>query len=82
VAGSVIRIGGGFLIALLVTYAFDIGGLNGKIILLSSAMPSAVINFVVSQRYNLDSDLVASTVATSTLMSVATTPLVLMLIMD
>ena len=80
-AGSAIRIGGGFLIAYLLVTLLGIEGLNGKIIILSSAMPSAVINFVVSHRYNLNSDLVASIVATSTIMSVVTTPLVLMLIM-
>jgi len=81
IAGSLIRIVGGFVIAYAVVTLFGIGGLNGKIILLSSAMPAAVINFVVSHRYNLNSDLVASTVAMSTLISVITTPILLMFIM-
>ncbi|MBI5344944.1 MAG: AEC family transporter, partial [Deltaproteobacteria bacterium] len=81
IAGSVIRIGGGVALAYLITTLFGIGGLNGKIIILSSAMPSAVINFVVSHRYNLNSDLVASIVATSTIISVVTTPVVLLWIM-
>ncbi len=80
-AGTFIRLGGGFVIAYLITSAFGITGLNQKIIILSSAMPSAVINFIVSHRYNLDSELVASIVAASTLLSIITTPLVLMLIM-
>ncbi|MBI5588154.1 MAG: AEC family transporter, partial [Deltaproteobacteria bacterium] len=46
VAGSLIRIAGGFLIAYLVISLFGIEGLNKKVILLSSAMPAAVINFV------------------------------------
>ncbi|MBI5644077.1 MAG: AEC family transporter [Deltaproteobacteria bacterium] len=81
VAGSIIRIGGGVAIAYLVITLFGIEGLNQKIIILSSGMPSAVINFVVSHRYNLHSDLVASTVATSTFLSIFTTPLLLMWIM-
>lgn len=81
-AGSLIRIVGGFSVALLVVYIFGIEGLSKKIILLSSAMPSAVINFVVSHKYKVDSDLVASTVAMSTLFSVISTPVLLLWIMD
>ncbi|MFQ5441928.1 MAG: AEC family transporter [Thermodesulfobacteriota bacterium] len=80
-AGSVIRIGGGFIIAYFITWLFGIGGLTGKIIILSSSMPSAVINFIVSHKYKLDGDLVASTVAMSTIISVITVPVVLIWIM-
>lgn len=81
IAGSLIRIAGGFVIAYVVIGLLGIEGLNGKVILLSSAMPAAVINFVVSHRYNIHSDLVASTVAMSTLISIVTTPVVLFFIM-
>ncbi len=81
IAGSLIRIAGGFMIAYIVISLLGIEGLNSKVILLSSAMPAAVINFVVSHRYNINSDLVASTVAMSTLISIVTTPIVLMFIM-
>lgn len=80
-AGSVIRIGGGVLIAWAMVTILGIEGLDRKIILLSSAMPAAVINFVVSHRYKLDSDLVASMVALSTVLSIVTTPVVLYWIM-
>ncbi len=80
-AGSVIRIGGGFIIAYFITRLFGIGGLTGKIIILSSSMPSAVINFIVSHKYKLDSDLVASTVAMSTVISLITIPILLIWIM-
>jgi predicted permease len=80
-SGSIIRIGGGFLAAYLITTLLGIDGLNRKIVILSSTMPSAVINFVVSHKYNLDSDLVASVIATSTLLSVISTPIVLFYIM-
>jgi len=58
-----------------------IDGVNRQVVILSSAMPSAVINFIVSHKYQLNSDLVASVIATSTLLSVVTTPIVLFYIM-
>jgi hypothetical protein len=77
-ASSVIRIGGGFAAALLITQAFNIGGVTAKVIILASSMPSAVINFIISHRYNLDADFVSSSVALSTLLSVITVPLILL----
>lgn len=77
-AGTVLRIGGGIAIGWAVVTLLGIEGMNQKIILLSSGMPAAVINFVVSHKYKVDSDLVASTVALSTLVSVVTTPLLLL----
>ncbi len=77
IAGSIIRIGGGFVIAYAVTGLLGMDGLNRKIIILSSTMPGAVINFIISHKYKLQSELVASLVATSTLLSVITTPIVL-----
>jgi predicted permease len=81
ITGTILRIGGGVAIAWAVVTFLGIEGLNQKIIILSSGMPAAVINFVVSRKYKVDSDLVASTVALSTLASVITTPLLLMWIM-
>ncbi|MBE7416084.1 MAG: AEC family transporter [Deltaproteobacteria bacterium] len=80
-AGTAIRIGGGVAVAWGVVSLFGIEGLNQKIILLSSGMPAAVINFVVSHRYQVNSDLVASTVALSTFASIFTTPVLLLWIM-
>ena len=45
-------------------------------------MPAAVITFIMSHKYKVDSALVASTVAISTLISVITTPLVLLWLMN
>jgi len=80
-ASSAIRLGGGFATALLVVSIFHIGGVTGKVIILSSSMPSAVINFIVSQRYNLNTDFVSSSVALSTLLSAITIPLILIWLM-
>jgi len=80
-ASSVIRIGGGFLAAYVIISIFNIGGITGKVIILSSSMPSAVINFIISQRYNLNTDFVSSSVALSTLLSALTVPLILFWLM-
>jgi len=80
-ASAVIRIGGGFLTALIIVSLFNIGGVTGKVIILSSSMPSAVINFIISQRYNLNTDFVSSSVALSTLLSALTVPLILIWLM-
>ena len=75
--GATIRILGGFLIASLLVYMLQIPGVTGKIIILSSSMPSAVINFIFSQRYRLNPELVASVILASTVMSIFTVPIVL-----
>ncbi len=75
--GSVIRIFGGILVAYLIVSITNISGTAQNVILLSSAMPAAVINFVVTEKYNLQSDLVASIVFLSTILSIFTTPIIL-----
>ncbi|MCP3678738.1 MAG: AEC family transporter [Deltaproteobacteria bacterium] len=79
--GSLIRIVGGGIVAYGFVTLLGIGGVQRNIIILSSTMPSAVINFVLSYRYKTDADLVASTIALSTLISVVTTPVVLTLLL-
>ena len=81
IAGALIRIAGGCLIAYLITTLSGIDGLNQKIIILSSSMPSAVINFIVSYRYKLHSELVASIISISTVLSLITTPVILAMIL-
>ncbi len=79
--GGIIRIGGGFLISLALVWFTGLGGVTGKIVILSSSMPSAVINFILTERYNLNPALVASVVVVSTVMSLFTTPLILAFIL-
>ncbi len=76
-AGVVIRMGGGFLIALLFVYLTGVGGLSRRVIFLDAIMPPAVINVVLSQKYAADPDVVASAIVIGTLLSVAVTPLYL-----
>lgn len=75
--GALFRIFGGTFIAAFLVYILGIPGITGKIVILSSSMPSAVINFIFAQRYNLNPQLVASVIMVSTLMSLITTPVVL-----
>lgn len=77
IAGVVIRIGGGILMAYILVNLLGVEGLSRKVILLSSAMPSAVINFIMTQRYRLNPELVASIVLLSTLISLFTTTILL-----
>jgi hypothetical protein len=81
VAASVIRIGGGVCLGWLMVTLLGLDGLTRQIIILTSAMPSAVITFIMSYRYNVQSEEVASTVAMSTIISLITIPLILMLIL-
>ncbi len=81
VAASIIRIGGGLLIAYILVTLLGIEGLPRQIIILTSAMPSAMITFVMSYRYNVQSEEVAGTVAISTIISIITIPVILYFIL-
>lgn len=77
---SLLRIGGGFLLSLIFVSILDPAPLIKKVIILQSSMPSAVVNFIFSERYGCNPDLVASTIFISTLMSFITTPIVIALL--
>ncbi len=80
-AASVIRIFGGLAIAYLFVTVLNLDGVIRNVILLTSAMPAAVITFIMSYRYKVEPELVASTVALSTIMSIVTIPLILLWLM-
>jgi len=74
---SVLRIGGGFAIGLAIA---EIAGLHGAargVLLMQSAMPVAVNNYLLAQRFNRNPSEVAGTVVVSTALSFATLPLLL-----
>ena len=77
IASSLIRIAGGFLLGIIASWLLGAEGVTRAIIILSSSMPAAVINFVISYKYGFDKEFVASTVALSTLINIITTPLIL-----
>ncbi len=81
IPASLIRILGGFAIACAAVTLLGIEGVNRKVVILSSAMPSAVITFIFSYKYKLGGELTASIVALSTFISVLTIPIILLWLM-
>lgn len=81
VAGALIRLLGGFASAYLTVTLLGIEGLNRQVILLYGALPSAVANFVFTEKYRQDPELAASIVVITTLLSLFTIPIVLSLIL-
>ncbi len=74
---SILRIGGGLLMGMLAVWLLDIQGLNRDIVLVYSIMPSAVVNVIISDKYDADPEIVASTVLLTTALSFITIPLML-----
>ncbi len=79
--GALLRIVGGFAMAQLAVYAIGAQGVNRQVLLLYGALPAAVVNFVLTEKYRQDPGLAASIVVISTLISVLTIPIVFWLIL-
>jgi malate permease and related proteins len=75
--GALIRIFGGFAAANIAVLAIGATGVNRQVLLLYGALPAAVINFVLTEKYRQDPALAASIVVISTFLSVLTIPIVL-----
>jgi predicted permease len=71
------RLGGGYAAGCVVVGISGAGGVERSTLLLASAMPSAVINFVFAEKYGSESAEVAAAVFLSTIASLIVTPLVL-----
>ena len=74
---SVLRIVGGFAIAYGLTEAMGITGEMRGVLLIQSAMPVAVFNYLLAQRYNRNPTEIAGIVVISTLMGFCFMPLIL-----
>ncbi len=74
------RLGGGFVAAWICIWIFNLNGLAEKVVLLEAVMPSAVISALVAEKFQADPELVASTVALSTCVSIIIIPLMLFFI--
>ncbi len=72
-----IRMGGGLLLAIGFVEVFSIGGVDRQVLLLGSAMPAAVANVVIAQRYGASPSLVASAIVLGTALSLVTIPTLL-----
>ena len=79
--GAIVRILGGFAAANLAVWVVGASGVNRQVLLLYGALPAAVINFILTEKYRQDPALAASIVVISTLLSVLTIPMVFWLIL-
>lgn len=74
---AAIRLIGGVGIGLLVVTLLGSEGTSRSVIMLQAAMPAAVINFVLAERYQREPQLVSSIIALSVLASLLTVPALL-----
>ena len=72
---SFLRILLGLGLGLLVIEMLSLSGIMAGIVLLQSAMPSAVFNYIFADRFNRESDKVAAVILQSTLISALSLPL-------
>lgn len=72
--GVLVRMGGGLLLGIAATFLLDLTGLERTVVILVSAMPSAVTAVIFATEARLDEDLVASIVALSICIGVAILP--------
>jgi len=79
--GALARIGGGFAAANLAVHLIGAEGVNRQVLLLYGALPAAVVNFVLTEKYRQDPALAASIVVISTFISIFTIPVVFWLIL-
>ena len=71
---SLTRIAMGIALGLTAITLLDLSGILAGIVLLQSAMPSAVFNYIFADRFNRESDKVAAVILQSTLISALTLP--------
>ena len=75
---SLCRVILGPVIAFIIIYNFDLSGFAAGVLLIQSAMPSAILNYLVGSMYSPKKvvDSIASTIVISTVMSFITIPIV------
>lgn len=79
--GALLRILGGFAAANIAVNLIGAAGVNRQVLLLYGALPAAVINFILTEKYRQDPGLAASIVVLSTFISVLTIPIVFWVIL-
>jgi len=78
---SVIRLGLGPALGLLTSALLPVGELGAKVIILLSAMPTATVTPILCDYFEMDRELVSVSVLISTVLSLATLPIVLDLLL-
>lgn len=72
-----LRIFLGLFIGILLVRLFGLDGIEAKVVILQAAMPPAVFNFVLAEKYNQDSKTVASIIMAGTIVSFFVIPLII-----
>jgi len=75
--GVILRLGGGFLVALILIRLLHFSGPGASVVLLCSAMPSAVLTYIFAKKYDADADFAAGMILVGTLVSIVTIPLII-----
>lgn len=78
---SAARLLGGFAIGWLVAWGLGMDATARGVVVIQSAMPAAVLNYLFAARYDNDPQEVAGVVVISTLMSIVTLPVFLLTVM-
>ena len=78
---SVIRVGGGLALGFIVCELMGLTGVSRNVVLLQSAMPIAVFNYLLALRYGHKPEEVAAMVVVSTLVAFMGLPFLLMVIL-
>lgn len=81
VALSLLRIGGGLAVGLLLVWAFELEGVSAGVVLIQASMPVAVFNYLFAQYYDNSPAEVAGLVVVSTAISFATLPILMAFIL-
>jgi malate permease and related proteins len=74
---SLIRVGGGLALGFLVVWLFHLTGTTRAVVVLMSAMPSAVNTYTLAAKYRNETELVASVVMVTTILSLVMIPFLL-----
>jgi predicted permease len=78
---SCLRVVGGFLIAWVICDLLNLQSVERSVVILQSAMPLAVFNYMLAVRFKRDAEQVAAMVVVSTLMSFISLPFLLWILL-
>ncbi len=78
---SLIRVIGGGAVAWAICELFDIGGVMKGVVILQASMPVAVFNYLISERYQQQPQVIASLVVVSTLICFSLLPVLFWLLL-
>ncbi len=79
---SMVRLCLGFAIGVVLAEVLGLEGTAKGVVIMQSAMPVAVFNYLFAQQYNIEPEGVAGTVVTSTLLTFLSLPLLMWYVLD